>query len=265
MRYCQIFHNGKMMASCTQAHHTRLVAFGAITDVIMSYFPKACIQTFATSHLVWTAIHSYLQDLVTLTELRQLVQTVTGTTHPIDELQKIIETAPESSETITNAPVSAERRNRQWSIAEDRRLLAGILRNGIENWTAVSQFMGTGRSRSQCSQRWHRGLNPRISKDKWTDEEEQKLVSLVRQFGDASWTRIASKMGNRSDVQCRYRYRQILKESAETNFGTRDSQATKESVPADGIVLPISPNVIGRQCGVSILPASFDAEMYCVY
>ena len=105
---------------------------------------------------------------------------------------------------------SSRKKTRTWSIAEDQRLLAGIFHYGLENWQAVAQFLGSGRNRAQCSQRWTRGLNPRISKKSWTPEEDKTLESLVRIHGEKSWTKIASIMGNRSDVQCRYHYRQIL-------------------------------------------------------
>ena len=36
-------------------------------------------------------------------------------------------------------------------------------------------------------------------------------MTLVGQFGDKSWTRIASIMKRRSDVQCRYHYQQMIK------------------------------------------------------
>ena len=42
--------------------------------------------------------------------------------------------------------------------------------------------------------------------------EDVKLIQLVRQYGDKSWTKISNAMGNRSDVQCRYHYIQLTKD-----------------------------------------------------
>ena len=241
-------------------------ALRAITDVIISLFPKHCLKNCTSMNAVSSAIEQYLQDAISLEELRRIVKSTAGLTHPIDELEKIMKIGPEPLPIDDTAP-NARKKNRQWSTHEDHRLLAGILRNGMANWTAISKFIGNGRTRSQCSQRWHRGLDPRICKDQWTREEEVKLVALVRQYGDASWTNIASKMGNRSDVQCRYRYRQIMRE--ETMGASETGSTVDDSSPA-------SPNEttptrhgspeeqLARNMGRA-LPQALDAQIYSVF
>lgn len=106
---------------------------------------------------------------------------------------------------------SGRKRARPWTSSEDKKLLAGILYHGTDNWNIVSEIVGESRTRAQCSQRWFRGLDPRISKKKWTQEEDEKLMEKVNEFGDTSWAKIANAMGNRSDVQCRYHYQQLIK------------------------------------------------------
>jgi Asp-tRNA(Asn)/Glu-tRNA(Gln) amidotransferase A subunit family amidase len=54
-------------------------------------------------------------------------------------------------------------------------------------------------------------LNPRISKSRWTHQEDQKLMELFKGRNDHSWAKIAAALGNRTDVQVRYRYRKLLK------------------------------------------------------
>jgi hypothetical protein len=148
----------------------------------------------------------------------ELTSALVGNTEPLEKLKVIIETAGEPipvPDEILEPNGVLRHKMRLWSPYEDQRLLAGIYRHGIENWTAISKFVGNGRSRSQCSQRWYRGLDPTISKVPWSKEEEDRLVMLVAQFGDRSWTAIASRIGNRSDVQCRYKYSQIQREKAQ--------------------------------------------------
>ena len=106
--------------------------------------------------------------------------------------------------------MSLRKKTRTWTAIEDQRLLAGVARFGIDNWQTVAHFLGNGRNRAQCSQRWTRCLNPKISKKSWSPEDDQQLKDLVNLYGDKSWTKIASIMGNRSDVQCRYHYRQLI-------------------------------------------------------
>ena len=160
----------------------------------------------------------------------QLVNAITGyingtLTH--DQCQKIFHANHFHSETLErmrqikecddkpldSPKVAADdtKKTRPWTTPEDIRLLAGIYRYGLDNWSTVAFFVGNGRTRGQCAQRWSRGLNPRLSKDTWSTEEERMLVMLVRNFGDKAWTRIAAIMGHRSDVQCRYHYQQMAK------------------------------------------------------
>jgi hypothetical protein len=78
-------------------------------------------------------------------------------------------------------------------------------------WSNVAQFVGNERTRSQSSQRWIRVLDPKISKQQWLPEEDERLVKLVGQYGEKAWTKVAGGMKNRSDVQCRYRCMHLKK------------------------------------------------------
>ncbi|KAH0787393.1 Myb-like DNA-binding domain containing protein [Histomonas meleagridis] len=103
------------------------------------------------------------------------------------------------------------KKTRTWTINEDNRLIYAVYKYGVSNWPAVSDFVGYGRKKSQCSQRWIRVLDPKISRSHWTTEEEEKLLLFYEMYGDKNWMKIAVQMGNRSDVQCRYHYQQLFK------------------------------------------------------
>ncbi|KAK8833738.1 hypothetical protein M9Y10_028365 [Tritrichomonas musculus] len=105
------------------------------------------------------------------------------------------------------------KKRKLWTEIEDIRLVAGVIRYGNTNWKIISDFVGNGRTRVQCCQRWQRTLNPSISKFFWTPEEENNLIDLVHKYGNQSWSKIASQLGNRSDVQCRYHFVQMCKQS----------------------------------------------------
>ena len=100
---------------------------------------------------------------------------------------------------------------RSWSKEEDNKLREAIELLGTDSWARVAHYVGFGRTRGQCSQRWIRGLDPSISRERWTAEEEQKLEALVKQHGMKSWMKIAKEIGTRNDVQCRYHYSQMTK------------------------------------------------------
>lgn len=109
------------------------------------------------------------------------------------------------------------RKCRNWTQYEDQRLLNAVHKYGLNNWNLVSDFVGNNRTKSQCSQRWDRGLNPRLYKGPWSKEQEEKLINLVEQFGERSWKKIAAMFGNRSDVQCRYHYQKMMKPKENAN------------------------------------------------
>jgi hypothetical protein len=140
-----------------------------------------------------------------------------GGTQPLDQVLAVLQ-APEQplTQNAKEDPIdpagSLRRKPRPWSQPEDVRLLAGIHRFGADNWGAVAQFVGNGRTRAQCSQRWIRGLDPRICKDKWSDSDEHRLLELVKEDGSKGWTKVATSLGNRSDVQCRYHFFQMKRE-----------------------------------------------------
>lgn len=97
-----------------------------------------------------------------------------------------------------------------WSPEEDQKLAQAISIFGASCWTKISEFIGGTRTQAQCSQRWNRVINPQISRSGWTFEEEEKLLNLVEKFGDRKWSKIAHEMGNRCDVQCRFKYKLLM-------------------------------------------------------
>ena len=101
------------------------------------------------------------------------------------------------------------RRNTNWTRKEDDKLNQAVSLYGNNNWKIVSDMVGT-RNRTQCAQRWMRVLNPKLSFESWTADEDQKLLAIVKEYGVKNWIKIAKKKGNRSDVQCRNRYNQII-------------------------------------------------------
>lgn len=108
-----------------------------------------------------------------------------------------------------------------WTEEEDLRLLTAVSRFGNHDWRMISAFVGSGRTSSQCNQRWTRALNPSISHHPWTPQEDQKLFDLVSQMGECGWRKIASYLNGRTDLQCRHRYLQMKR--------TKEKEIQKEN------------------------------------
>jgi hypothetical protein len=103
------------------------------------------------------------------------------------------------------------------------------------DWIAIANFVGNSRTKSQCHQRWTRGLDPNITKTKWTHEQDSRLLMIVQIFGSKSWSKVSSELGNRCDVQCRYRYRQLMKDPRFPMLEEEAAQAAREFVKTSDV------------------------------
>ena len=94
-----------------------------------------------------------------------------------------------------------------WSEEQDAllRQWQGILGN---KWSQISKHI-PGKSGQQCAQRWRHKVNPKISGDHWTEEEDTLLKQLVEVHGK-KWARIAKEMPGRTDQQVMGRYKRHL-------------------------------------------------------
>jgi hypothetical protein len=147
---------------------------------------------------------------ITANEALEITKQIVDTDQPVQKIIALLSISPDPISCRHTQQFgllsSARRKARNWSQYEDQRLLAGVLKYGLDNWSQVSVFIGNGRTRAQSSQRWSRGLDPRIWKGPWTSDEESELMRQVTMFGKKAWKLIATNLGNRSDVQCRYHY-----------------------------------------------------------
>lgn len=164
------------------------------------------------SNAIQTIIHLFLRRMATAEDCRARLAQIIGNTRPFDRVLRIIKIS-EMNEPLPELTCSEStgKRPSAWTASEDERLLAGIYKYGLNDWTLISNFFGPTRTRAQCSQRWFRGLNPQISTEKWTREQDLALISLVSIYGKKKWTIISQHMANRCDVQCRYRYQLLEK------------------------------------------------------
>lgn len=136
-------------------------------------------------------------------------------------LSKYIHTVPHYIENLAFAtdpkPLNSRAKSIRWTQEEDNLLLAAVQEYGNTNWGAVASKVGNNRTKAQCSQRFNRVLNPKNSKANWSPEEEERLLQIVAQVGNKAWTRVATQLGNRSDVQCRFKYNYIMKKLGKHN------------------------------------------------
>lgn len=100
----------------------------------------------------------------------------------------------------------------KWTQEEDTILKDAIGRFGVKNWQEVANMI-PGKSNTQCYHRWMKTIRPDIKKGHWDVEEDLRLCMAVKIHKPGNWVDVAKHVPNRTDIQCRERYCNILSPS----------------------------------------------------
>lgn len=84
-----------------------------------------------------------------------------------------------------------------WRPAEDAKLKELVAQYGPQNWNLIAEKL-EGRSGKSCRLRWFNQLDPRINRRAFSEEEEEKLLTAHRMYGN-KWALIARLFPGRTD------------------------------------------------------------------
>jgi hypothetical protein len=183
------------------------------SDVLISYGLKVARNT---SKVFPSADHGELTELfgqyifhaVDTDSALQLCKKILRTDFPIRKLAYIMSLI--DSDQLPNLsslrPSNQTKTKIKWKPQEDERLLGAVAKYGFENWRAIAAFVGSGRSLAQCRQRWRRTVDPKLSKELWSREEDELLLDTVDTKQITKWSEVAERFPDRCDTQCRHRY-----------------------------------------------------------
>lgn len=178
-------------------------------DVLHSYEQIMVSLQEESNYQLRNVMYKFITNEIDFKDAKLTSISITGNSNLIDKLQQFMRYNDDHDVEEEEDDGSTKKKNKIWSPQEDHRLIVGIHRYGIKCWSLVSEFVGNGRTRCQCLQRWQRSLNPLINKNHWTPKEDMALVSSVQKYGDHSWTKVSNEVKGRTDIQCRYRYQLI--------------------------------------------------------
>ena len=104
---------------------------------------------------------------------------------------------------------------RPWSPEEDSAIRSLVLELGVKNWSLIAselaeRFAIRHRSGKQCRERWHNHLDSSIDKKPWTQEEDNLIFDLHKEFGK-SWSKIAERIPGRTDNSVKNRFYSTLR------------------------------------------------------
>ena len=161
-------------------------------------------------------INEYIQGKFGYEDAKLKSEQLCGTSAVIDYVTEVLHTKfdPIPKQKYRNDLVTFRKQHGgNWSAYEDMRLVMAAEMYQPPNWSIISSFVGS-RNKYQCAQRWERTLNPSIIKDPWTEEENKLLILGVQKFGLKAWHDVSRFVGTRTDVQCRYHYKNSMTKSA---------------------------------------------------
>ena len=93
----------------------------------------------------------------------------------------------------------------KWTEEEDDLLREAVADYGGKSWKKIASRL-SGRTDVQCLHRWQKVLKPGLVKGPWTQEEDTKVIELVKIHGNKKWSFIARQLKGRLGKQCRERW-----------------------------------------------------------
>ncbi|XP_019186865.1 PREDICTED: myb-related protein B-like [Ipomoea nil] len=110
-----------------------------------------------------------------------------------------------------------------WTPEEDDMLKKAVAAYNGKCWKKIAEFFPS-RSEVQCLHRWQKVLNPDLVKGPWTQEEDDRIIELVEEYGATKWSVIAKSLPGRIGKQCRERWHNHLNPNIKKDAWTLEEE-----------------------------------------
>jgi hypothetical protein len=142
-----------------------------------------------------------------------------------------------------------------FSSEEDNKIRKFVQVNGYERIAELARQL-PNRTAKQIRERYRLYLNPNVNHGKFSIEENSKLIQYVHKYGK-KWSEIAKMMPERTDVQLKYKYRQLSQKDNFVQTQTTDP-VTQQLQPFQAITLKSEDKALSQN---QFLESTFNCQI----
>ncbi|KAI9318540.1 Homeodomain-like protein [Dichotomocladium elegans] len=124
-----------------------------------------------------------------------------------------------------------------WTNAESKRLMELVDEYSIYGkWEAIARDHKSNRTASQCFSHYQALQNIKISKKKWTPEEDEALKEAVSLLGERNWQQVAAMFAQRTGNQCLQRWTKSINPAIRREkWNKEEDEILRRAVEAYGV------------------------------